>query len=77
MFLNPLYIKGMVIKQKIMAMQIGISPSYLSLVLSGKKEISRPLAEKLSTLFPNKDFFFWRSADPSEIINSFLKQEAA
>lgn len=54
-----------------MANILKITPAYMSEVLSQKYPISRPLAEKLSELFPSKSFREWRNATPDDIKSSF------
>jgi transcriptional regulator with XRE-family HTH domain len=58
-------------KQKEIAQKLGISESYLSLIFSGEKPISRPLAEQLSVIFPKKDFKYWRKATPMKLLKAF------
>ena len=58
-----------------MANILGITPAYMSEVLSSKYPISRPLAEKLSELFPSKSFREWRNSTPNDVRRAFAELE--
>ena len=55
-----------------MANILEITPAYMSEVLSKKYPISRPLAEKLSELFPSKSFREWRNSTPNDVRRAFV-----
>lgn len=58
-----------------MANILGITPAYMSEVLSNKYPISRPLAEKLCELFPSKSFKEWRISTPEDLKLAFAQIE--
>lgn len=64
------------ITQTYMAQELGITPAYMSEVMSGKHPISRPLAEKLARRFPKTTFRQWRQATPDAIRQTFIKERA-
>ena len=50
----------MKIKQGDIAVLLGVSPGNMSLVIRGRKEISRKTSEKLAEVFPWTDYNYWR-----------------
>jgi plasmid maintenance system antidote protein VapI len=57
-----------------MAKELGITPAYMSEVLSSKHPISRPLAEKLEARFPGTTYAEWRRSTPEDIRQAFLRE---
>lgn len=56
-----------------MADILGITPAYMSELLSGKHPISWKLADKLSDLFPGRTIRQWKSADPETLKRAFAQ----
>jgi plasmid maintenance system antidote protein VapI len=56
----------MMMKQKHIAKQIGISEALLSMILSGKRSITYPLSKKLKKITKINETF-WMEATPKEI----------
>jgi plasmid maintenance system antidote protein VapI len=50
---------------------LGFSQPSINLVLTGKRAVSWPLAEKLADLFPGKTIQQWKSATPDELKRAF------
>jgi len=63
--------------QCIIAKTLKVSQPFISQVITGRKNISWPLAEKLSDLFPDKSIRQWKNATPKELKKAFsqLKSE--
>jgi DNA-binding XRE family transcriptional regulator len=67
---SPIY-SGMVFlmkqKQYILAGKIGVSPSLLSKIFLGRRQLSWPLAARLASIFPARTTEQWRQSSPGEI----------
>jgi plasmid maintenance system antidote protein VapI len=50
---------------------LGVTPPYISELLSGKHPISWKIADKLSILFPGKSIKEWKSASPEDVKRAF------
>lgn len=61
----------MKIKQRHISDAIGVKQPMVSMLLSGKRPVSWPLAEKLSELFPEKTIQQWKGATPVELEQAF------
>jgi len=55
---------------------LGFSQPTINLVLTGKRPVSWPLAEKLANLFPHKTIQDWKAAKPEDIIRAFEVEHA-
>jgi len=53
--------------RKEISQQLGMTEQYLSMLLSGERKISWPLAEKLTELFPGKSISEWKRAATEEL----------
>lgn len=53
------------------AQTLGVSQSFVSQLLTEKKKVSWPLAEKLSDLFPGKTIQQWKRATPEDLKQAF------
>ena len=51
---------------------LGISQSAVSLIMSGKRAVTWPVAVKLAALFPGKSITEWKKAQPEDIRRAFL-----
>tara|TARA_B100000614_G_C14449025_1_gene453474 strand:+ start:706 stop:930 length:225 start_codon:yes stop_codon:yes gene_type:complete len=60
-----------IITQQKIATTLGVSQPFIHQVLTGKKKISWPMAEKLSNLFPSKTMQQWKRVDPDVIWSAF------
>ena len=65
--------------QKQISKQLGISETYLSILLSGERKVSWPLAERLSKKFPGRSISEWKRVSPGELKQAFnqLKEVSA
>jgi plasmid maintenance system antidote protein VapI len=59
--------------------QFKISEQYLSMLLSGERKVSWPMAERLSKMFPGKSISEWKRSNPEELLEAFkqLKEVTA
>jgi len=62
-------------KQKHIAEILRVSQPTINLVLTGKRKVSWPLAQKLSNLFPGKTIAQWKNASPEELRIAFSQLE--
>jgi len=58
-------------KQKKISKYLGIDETLLSRLLTGKRQVSWPLAEKFSQIFPGKSISQWKRATPEELKQTF------
>lgn len=59
------------VKLKDIAKTLGISDVSVHYIVTGKRQISWPIAERLSGLFPGKNTSQWKRATPSEFLSAF------
>jgi len=64
--------------RKQISQQLGMTEQYLSMLFSGERKVSWPLAEKLTGLFPGKDIVSWKHSTPDDLKRAFseLKETA-
>lgn len=62
----------MKIKQKTIAQILNRDPSEICRLLSGKRQVSWPLAVTLSELMPGRTIEQWKRSTPAELERSFL-----
>lgn len=55
---------------------LGITEQYLSMLLSGKRQVSWRLAERLAELFPVRTIQGWKIATPEELNRAFEQYDA-
>jgi transcriptional regulator with XRE-family HTH domain len=60
--------------QQQIAEALNVTQAFVSMVLSEKKPISWPMADRLSNLFPNKSIKQWKNAHPDDIRRAFATQ---
>ena len=65
--------------QQNIAKLLNVSQPFINQVMTGKKSVSWPLAERLSDLFPGKTMREWKKSSPDDIKRAFkqLLKEAA
>lgn len=57
-----------------------VDRTYINKLLTGKRAVSWPLAERLAELFPNRTIQQWKQATPEELKRAFAQlsnEEAA
>lgn len=59
--------------QQQIAEALSVSQAFVSMVLSGKKPISWPMADRLNELFPDKSIKQWKQATPDDLRRAFAK----
>lgn len=60
-----------IMKQKDISKLLKIDESLLSRLLSNKRQVSWPLAERLSNFFPGRSISEWKRATPEELKAAF------
>tara|TARA_B100000614_G_C14501067_1_gene474694 strand:+ start:1063 stop:1278 length:216 start_codon:yes stop_codon:yes gene_type:complete len=66
----------MIAKQRHIGEALGVTQAMVSMLLSGKRSISWPLAQKLAAIFPGKDIVTWKNASPQELRRAFEQYAA-
>jgi len=61
------------INRKQIARILGITEAYFSMLLTGKRKVSWPLAERLVELFPARTIHQWKKASSDDIKRAFAK----
>jgi len=67
----------MKIKQKHISRHLGISQAMVSMVLTGKRPVSWPMAVRLAEMFPGKSLAQWKDAEPDDLRKAFTHIEGA
>jgi plasmid maintenance system antidote protein VapI len=63
----------MKLKQKNISRILGVSDAFVSMILNGKRDISWPLAARLSEMFPGKTTQQWKEATPDDLRRAFAQ----
>jgi plasmid maintenance system antidote protein VapI len=66
-------LSGMKLKQKNISRILGISQPLLSMVINGRRDVSWPLAVRLTELFPGKTIQQWKDATPEDLRRAFAQ----
>ncbi|WP_040015772.1 helix-turn-helix domain-containing protein [Desulfobacter postgatei] len=60
--------------QNDIAVAIGrVDKTYVNKLLTGKRQVSWPLAERLAELFPDRTIHQWKNATPDDIKRAFAQ----
>ncbi len=61
--------------RKEISSELGMTEQYLSMLINGERNISWPLAERLSAMFPGKSISEWKRSTPKEFERAFAQYQ--